>query len=333
MVVFERPGYANQCFRDLFVGDSSPAMIYECPEFNTIVPSPSSPPSEEHGDSNDDDTTATPPPPPVPPTNITVNCSCSLPPIVHIDRIQFCNPALGGAWLLAIGVGLIGGWSLLRMGSTAVGARSSAVSFLLFAIMMTSGFVVHSVFLVECGEPLPAERVGMYIAVALFDGILSSVIAMSFFFNGLVDLKVLDESKCHTWVSMILAYAGIAAAYIQGVNFEIVYVLLIAVGCGGYLLMQLLRMYIQDDARGIGWFLLAGTAGALTFAPVAIPQLSCILCEIFGGWIVEGQWYYGADIVMFLVCKYILATRRLQGYSYIPSSASSVQLSVSTRDY
>ena len=55
------------------------------------------------------------------------------------------------AWILAVIIGLYGRFKISQLGPSVPGSISYAVTFLMYAVMITSGFIVHSLFLVECG--------------------------------------------------------------------------------------------------------------------------------------------------------------------------------------
>ena len=55
------------------------------------------------------------------------------------------------AWVLAVIIGLYGWFKISRLGPSVPGSISYADTFFMYAMMITSGFVVHSLFLVECG--------------------------------------------------------------------------------------------------------------------------------------------------------------------------------------
>jgi hypothetical protein len=70
------------------------------------------------------------------------------------------------SWILAVLVGLSGAFFIAfvsvsvrccahaprRLGSTVTGSMAYAISLGAYAIMITSGFITHSVFLVECAQ-------------------------------------------------------------------------------------------------------------------------------------------------------------------------------------
>lgn len=55
------------------------------------------------------------------------------------------------AWLLAVVIGVGGGNALQRLGPSVTGSFSYSITFFMYAAMITSGLITHSLFLVECG--------------------------------------------------------------------------------------------------------------------------------------------------------------------------------------
>lgn len=139
---------------------------------------------------------------------------------------------------------------------------------------------------VECGVTLSNEQLRGYRVFSIIDGSLTSFIAMSFFWSGLVDLRLMREDRKWLWLSEALTLAAIVTAYVKGnessvclliftafsftrhhqtcnadVSFWIVYVGAIAFGCGSFLLMQVYKIVRTRSAPGIGWLVLGGLVG------------------------------------------------------------------------
>jgi len=94
------------------------------------------------------------------------------------------------SWVLAVIVGLCGSYKLYHLSPAVTGSLSYAITFAMYALMITSGLFVHSLFLVECGQAPVSQA---YIDLAKLDAGLTSSIAISFLYNGLIDLKILPE--------------------------------------------------------------------------------------------------------------------------------------------
>ena len=82
-----------------------------------------------------------------------------------------CVYAVVPAWILAVVIGVVGGWRLKQSGPSMLGSFSYSVTFFMYAAMITSGLFVHCLFLVECGAA-PATEVTshMYSDVTAFSG-------------------------------------------------------------------------------------------------------------------------------------------------------------------
>ena len=105
-----------------------------------------------------------------------------------------------GAWLLAVLIGLSAGTLLRRLGPFVTGSLSYSITFFTYAAMITSGVIVHSFFLVECGQEQPNN---FFRLIGIVDESLTSCIALSFFFNGLIDLNIMTEREFSSlWVRM-----------------------------------------------------------------------------------------------------------------------------------
>lgn len=101
----------------------------------------------------------------------------------------------------------------------------------------------------------------------------------------------------------------ILVGYLKGVGFMIMYMGLVALGCGSYLLLELLHMWRQRAAPGLRFFVLAGLVGGGSFLLLSDTKAMCGLCAKVGGWVMEGMWYYAADISMAFLAKYVLSSR------------------------
>jgi hypothetical protein len=142
----------------------------------------------------------------------TSNCSCDTYPRVTtlFSFFPVCNLPLVPAWILAVVIGVVGGWQLQWLGPSMLGSFSYSITFFMYAAMITSGLFVHCLFLVECGAAPTTEA---YISTALIDASLTSCIAFSFIFNGLVDLRITPERSVFTELLMGVTYLAIFLVY------------------------------------------------------------------------------------------------------------------------
>ena len=68
--------------------------------------------------------------------------------MAHVGSLQPVVPS----WVLAVIVGLCGSYKLYHLSPAVTGSLSYAITFAMYALMITSGLFVHSLFLVECGQ-------------------------------------------------------------------------------------------------------------------------------------------------------------------------------------
>lgn len=97
-----------------------------------------------------------------------------------------------GAWLLAVFIGTAASYILTIRKSSSIGSLSYSITYFTYALMISSGFVVHCLFYVECKAERPTP---LFISFAQLDVSLTSCIAVSFFFNGLIDLELMSEKN------------------------------------------------------------------------------------------------------------------------------------------
>ena len=60
--------------------------------------------------------------------------------------------------MLAVLIGVVGGLHLYHLGPSTTGSLSYSITFIVYATMITSGLVVHCLFLVEC-DAAPVSQV------------------------------------------------------------------------------------------------------------------------------------------------------------------------------
>ncbi len=102
--------------------------------------------------------------------------------------IRLC--AVVGAWLGAVVIALYCGTKLVRLGPSVNGSLSYSLSYFTYGLMISSGLIVHCIYLVECTGGKPKEPWTLF---AKLDGSLTSCIAISFLFNGLIDANIIVE--------------------------------------------------------------------------------------------------------------------------------------------
>lgn len=66
------------------------------------------------------------------------------------------------SWVVAVVLGTCFSWKFCGLGRQVTGSLAYSVTFLMYAVMMTSGLVVHCLYLVECGAQ-PKSQVSAFI--------------------------------------------------------------------------------------------------------------------------------------------------------------------------
>jgi hypothetical protein len=199
---------------------------------------------------------------------------------VLFNHLPICNISLLPAWVLAVIIGLYGWFKISRLGPSVPGSISYADTFFMYAMMITSGFVVHSLFLVECGAA-PVTQPFVYVAIT--DSCLTSCIAISFIFNGLIDLRLISEKKL--WISWVIYGVVFILEFSNAINPSSLYTLSIAVACPTYLLCQLPILYHLNRVCPILYLMAAAITGGVSFLLFA--EYICLLCSTLGAWSIE----------------------------------------------
>lgn len=239
------------------------------------------------------------------------NCSCdSHPEITHISAfnqslsLDICNALLVPSWMLAVVIGTCFGVRFLELGRQVTGSLAYSITYLMYAVMISSGLVVHCLFLVECRVQSPSQY---FIDAAKIDASLTSCVAVSLAFNGLIDLKLLSERSYATMMTMAMFYGLIFYAYFSDVADSMdLYFNSILLGCSLYMLTQLIRLILDwshTDWVEILFLVGAGIVGGSSL--FLIKKEACWLCKSLGPWSLEGVWYYGSDASVLLLGVYV----------------------------
>jgi hypothetical protein len=229
--------------------------------------------------------------------------------------LPVCNLPLVPTWVLAVVIGVVGGGKLHGLGPSAPGSLTYALTFFMYAAMITSGLFTHCLFRVECGAAPISEG---YVMAAMVDASLTACIAISFIFNGLADLRLISDRKFLTLLSMGVTYGGIFFLnFAHLISIGTLYQGSIIIGCSTYLVCQALVLSHRPHLLWPVLYLLgAGASGGISF--LLFTEYSCLLCTAFGAWSVEGIWYSGSDLSMLCILGYALVTRER-----LPTAANS----------
>lgn len=70
-------------------------------------------------------------------------------PLSHAHYLHIY--AVVPSWILAVIIGLFFGHKFYSLGPSVTGSLCYSISYTMYAVMITSGLIVHCLFLVECG--------------------------------------------------------------------------------------------------------------------------------------------------------------------------------------
>jgi hypothetical protein len=231
---------------------------------------------------------------------------------------QINTPSLIPTCIAAALIGIICGLKIKR--SNASSSTAYSKSFFMFACMMTDAMIYHCF--------LHDQRNTIFTMFsAIVDAGLSSSIGLSFGFNALFDMGVMQPGIRSSLI-MLGSYAMIIAAWLytalNGTRnaFVILYDGIIAVSCGLYCVITLIRI-IKSKGLGLKWLLYGGFFGFVGLASVYFPSARNFWCIVFTPWFgAEFWWYVLSDLSMYCLYRYYMASHQTNTPSYTKSYAS-----------
>jgi len=159
------------------------------------------------------------------------------------------------------------------------------------------------------GNPTDA----LHIITAVLDVGLTSSIAMSFFWDGLVDVGILSEN-IKLYIMMGISYVAIFAAWFYTIinqwwdGFLYFYVYLIFFCCGVYCIMELVHLIQTRSATGLVWVFVAGVSGGLGLFAIYDVNWDYWLCDTLGcHFSGDFIWFFLSDVAMWCCYKYYMA--------------------------
>jgi len=190
-----------------------------------------------------------------------------------------------------------------------------SISFLMYAFMMTSAMILHCFIYIPQG-PLSL----LTIVFSTIDAGLTSSIAISFFFNGLIDIGALKENT-KTYMLMFTSYTAVFIAWLFAFIYNnqiltlILYFGVIAVACSFYIIFQIIKLIQRKSLKGFGWLFIAGITGGIGFICVFYGPVSLWLCLEFGNYFGPEFWWCAfSDIAVIGLEMYFSTSTKVSDY-------------------
>ncbi len=121
--------------------------------------------------------------------------------------------------------------------------------------------------------------------------------------------QILKEKWVLTWVLMIACFVAIYYGYaVKHISYIFMYNDIVMLGCGGWIALEALKMFVSRSYTGIVWALVAAVAGGGSF--IALKKYGCLMCHYFGPSSGEAVWYYGSDIAIACLVMWVLGTHK-----------------------
>jgi len=232
--------------------------------------------------------------------------TCPTPILQLFNGFVVQEPALIPTCLLAALIGFTGFAKIRKTSVT--GHFSYSISFFLFGCMMSDAMFVH------CFLYNPTH---LGYLVEWIDVTLTSCVAISFGFNGFVDLGWLDETSRCARKLMVAVYllTGLAWYYTIVHNstsgFMFLYIGVIAISCGIYTVAEIIST-LSHHGRGLPWLLLGGGLGAFGMYTIVSQDFNLELCvrlgPNLGG---EFLWFLLSDFSMYCLFRYFWSSKNV----------------------
>jgi hypothetical protein len=228
---------------------------------------------------------------------------------------QLCNEILIGDWsiqspelvpcclgALYLGITLSKKiWNMKTLSSKMYGT-----TFLMIGIMMTCASMFDCILINNLS---PKSFFLNFFGVA--DVGLTSSIGFAFLIDGLIDCGILDPTKKRTYY---IFYGGVAAIFYGWILcFEgkwdaawmWLYLGVVAIGCGSWVIIQIALMYFSHDTRGWLNLLGASLAGGIGFFNLMETKWQVWECEHLSCyWGDDFTWFIVTDIAMYFIYQY-----------------------------
>eukprot|EP00761_Pharyngomonas_kirbyi_P009331 gb/GECH01009347.1/.p1 GENE.gb/GECH01009347.1/~~gb/GECH01009347.1/.p1 ORF type:complete len:301 (+),score=57.59 gb/GECH01009347.1/:1-903(+) len=228
------------------------------------------------------------------------------------QNICFGEPSLFPTCILALIIGVFTS-SQIREKLEFNAKWMYSTTFFMFGCMMSTAAFVHcfSHFL---------DAVLQFI-LGIMDVGLTSCIAAGFFWCGLADVGLIDPRKIFSkfvfFGSFILIFSGwyytLTTQWSNG--FLVMYIGVVMVGCGTYLLTQLKYIISHFSMGTIEYLSLGGLAGIIGMFAMLRSQDICQLLGEKWGTLIGGDfwWFFMSDVAMYFLYRYVMVRKGDRG--------------------
>lgn len=242
-------------------------------------------------------------------TNSTLVTACDT---LTIGGYTIMEPELLPCCLMALIIGLTLAHKTLKI--KAPNSLFYAITFATIGVMMTdAGWN-------DCLLPnLFPNNKFVHFYYAIIDVGLTSTIGFMFMIDGLLDAGVLKPKSPVTWsilaTGAIAIFVGWYFALVSSstLGFFIMYMVVVAIGCGTWVFVQLYLVIRDRDWSSLKWFFLAGSNGGLGFYTLMSSRAQRWLCETYGcHWGTNFIWFLMTDTAMYFIYRYYKARVKAQ---------------------
>jgi len=188
--------------------------------------------------------------------------------------------------------------------------RFYGITFFTYGVMMTSAMFADSI--IPGFHSKARWLVILEGIVGWIDGSLTSSIAISFGFNGLADVGLINEGSKKSTIAMALTYISIFGAWFFALFLTTdpsfgwqIYFWTCLLGPSVYIACELVYLFFQGHTDGVGYLVVAALAGAAGLH--ALLDYPGWLCYLLTPWLGNSEWWFlFSDVAMFAIYKFFM---------------------------
>mmetsp|Transcript_8754 Transcript_8754/g.9477 ORF Transcript_8754/g.9477 Transcript_8754/m.9477 type:complete len:283 (+) Transcript_8754:49-897(+) len=147
----------------------------------------------------------------------------------------------------------------------------------------------------------------------IFDVSFTSSIGIAFLFDALIDAHIIKQSACSV-ISFVLCVASLFVAWTYailhqkgGKAFEWLYFGCVGIGCGSWVVVQILLVIHRRSLKGTGWLLLGALVGGFGFLAVKEAKINMFLCKLLDCYLAgDFVWFLATPIAIYFIYRYVL---------------------------